>query len=164
MKSFRKELVSFPDFYRTRKTPYLGSSHTRRRSMSLMPLLHILPSARMLRIGFEFHLGDAIEDRLIFKESPFESRSATDLLNLVSPAGKEAFLCPETDERNVIAAVMQFLIDEIFDKDFYCPIDTKGMDFLASIARSMRSLVPHRGGLLFITITCPTICQCSAYF
>jgi hypothetical protein len=93
----------------------------------------------------EFRLGNAIEDRIIFKESVFDSRSAADLLNLVSPAGKEAFSCPETDEHNVIAAVMQFLKHEIFDKDFYCPIDPRGMDFLSSIEKSMRTLVPHRG-------------------
>jgi hypothetical protein len=93
----------------------------------------------------EFRLGNAIEDRIIFKESVFDSRSATDILNLVSPAGKDAFSRPETDEHNVIAAVMQFLKHEIFDKDFYCPIDSRGMEFLSSIEKSMRTLVPHRG-------------------
>lgn len=92
-----------------------------------------------------YNLGDAIEDRVIFKEGPFDSRAATDLLSLVSPAGKEAFSYSDTDEHNVIAAVMQFLINEIFDREFYCPIDARGMAFLASIASSMGSLVPHRG-------------------
>jgi hypothetical protein len=93
----------------------------------------------------EFRLGNAIEDRVIFKDSVFDSRSATDLLNLVSSAGKEAFSCPETDEHNITAAVMQFLMKEIFGKDFYCPVDSKGMEFLSSIEKSMRTLVPHRG-------------------
>jgi hypothetical protein len=93
----------------------------------------------------DFRLGNAIEDRLIFKENRLDLGSAADLLNLASPAGRQAFSCRETDEYNVVAIVMQFLMNEIFKKDFYCPIDEIGMEFLSNIYRSMRNLEPHRG-------------------
>jgi hypothetical protein len=67
------------------------------------------------------------------------------LLSLIPQPGKEAFEYPDTDEYNVIAAIMKFLYLEIFTKDFYCPIERGHMNFLNSIKRSMENLEPRRG-------------------
>lgn len=88
-------------------------------------------------------LGEAFDNKSI-KATPHLPRIRK-FLSLIPQPGKEAFKYPDTDEYNVIAAIMKFLCHEIFDKDFYCPIERGAMDFLTSIERSMRNLEPRRG-------------------
>jgi hypothetical protein len=58
----------------------------------------------------------------------------------MSTAGRHSFAVEDTDVQNVTAAIMQFLTQEIFSKEFYCPIDAGALNFLSSVERSMRSL------------------------
>jgi hypothetical protein len=90
-------------------------------------------------------LGDALEDMTLSKERGPLGQPAKVLLSLISQPGREAFRCPETDEYNIIAVVMRFICNRILDKDFYCPIEKGGMEFLNTIEKSMRNLEPRRG-------------------
>ena len=91
-------------------------------------------------------LGDAIEQK--FAEKAILSNPMTrKFLSFIPQPGKDAFRYPDTDEYNVIAAIMRFLCIEIFDKDFYCPIEEGAIEFLTSIERNMRNLEPRRGWL-----------------
>jgi len=89
-------------------------------------------------------LGDAIEKRLLKNEATISGPLTRKLLSFIPQPGKEAFQYPDTDEYNVIAAIMNFLCIEIFDRDFYCPIEPGAMELLISIERSMRNLEPRR--------------------
>jgi hypothetical protein len=90
-------------------------------------------------------LGDAIDRRLLQNEATISGPLTRELLSFIPQPGREAFQYPDTDEYNVIAAIMKFLCVEIFDRDFYCPIDPGAMELLTSIERSMRNLEPRRG-------------------
>lgn len=90
-------------------------------------------------------LGEALEDRILTKEKSVPSEPSTMLLSLIPYPGKEAFKYPETDEYNITAAVLQFLCNEIFNKEFYCPIGEREIEFVVSIEKSMRNLEPRRG-------------------
>ncbi|PMD40387.1 hypothetical protein L207DRAFT_511881 [Hyaloscypha variabilis F] len=97
---------------------------------------------RTIEDWVETNLGDDIHDRSILKR-PHASQIRR-FLTFVSLPGKEASRRPDTDVYNVMAAIMKFLCSEIFDKDFYCPIEEGAMDFLNSILMSMRKLEPRR--------------------
>jgi hypothetical protein len=90
-------------------------------------------------------LGDALYEKCILTEKGIPRDPAKNLLGMVSQPGREAFGYPETDEYNVIAAVMRFLCTEIFDREFYVPIENGATDFLMGIEKAMRILEPRRG-------------------
>ena len=94
-------------------------------------------------------LGDGIEQRSALEAESFASKmpAIRKFLALIPQPGYDAFGYPDTDEFNVTAAIMHFLKVEIFDKDFYCPIEGGAMDFLTSIEIGMRVLEPRRGRL-----------------
>lgn len=71
----------------------------------------------------EFRLGDNIYDRSMLKDSPRPPGRATKFLKLVSPAGKNQFSYSDTDQPDIVAAVMQFLMEEDFEKDSHCSIE-----------------------------------------
>lgn len=102
---------------------------------------------KMIEDWVETNLGDDIHARSIFKQRGLQASRIRRFLALISLPGEEASRCPDTDVYNVIAAIMKFLCIEIFDKEFYCPIEEGAMDFLNSILTSMRSLEPRRGEL-----------------
>lgn len=89
-------------------------------------------------------LGDAIEQKFAEKSHPTNTKTK-EFLTFIPQPGKEAFRYPDTDEYNIIAAIMRFLCIEIFEKDFYCPIGRGWMDFVISTEKSMRNLNPPRG-------------------
>ncbi|KAF4636896.1 hypothetical protein G7Y89_g1185 [Cudoniella acicularis] len=91
----------------------------------------------------ETKLGDDIMEAMIKKVRP-SAKPARNFINFTTHAGQEATGCSGTDEYNVITMIMNFLCVEIFDKDFYCPIEDGGMEFLTSILTSMRNLEPRR--------------------
>ena len=90
-------------------------------------------------------LGEALDKRLAKEKATIPAITAKRFLSLIPQPGKEAFKYPDTDEYNVIAAIIRFLCIEIFDRDFYCPIDPGALEFLNSVERSMRNLEPRRG-------------------
>ncbi len=96
-------------------------------------------------------LGDEIHARSIIKQRGLQASRIRRFLMLVSLPGEEASKCPDTDVYNVIAAIMKFLCIEIFDKDFYCPVEEGAMEYLNSILTSMRTLEPRRGELVIPT-------------
>ncbi len=89
------------------------------------------------------NLGDAIQDMAMLKEK-VALEPAKALLNLIPYSGREAFKYIDTDEHNIAAAIMQFLCENIFEREFYCPIASGAIDFLVSIERSMRNSNPAR--------------------
>jgi hypothetical protein len=99
---------------------------------------------RTIEDWVETNLGDDIHDRSILKQR-LQVSHIRRFLTCVSLPGQEASRCPDTDVYNVIAAIMKFLCIEIFDKDFYCPVEEGAMDFLNSILMSMKKLEPRRG-------------------
>jgi hypothetical protein len=99
---------------------------------------------RTIEDWVETNLGDDLHDRSILKQRIHASHIRRFLMCVSSP-GQEASRCPDTDVYNVIAAIMKFLCIEIFDKDFYCPVEGGAMEFLSSILMSMRNLEPRRG-------------------
>jgi hypothetical protein len=103
---------------------------------------------RMIEDWVETNLEDEIHARSIIKRRRFQASRIRRFLKLVSLPGEEASRCPDTDVYNVIAAIMTFLCIEIFDKDFYCPVEEGAMDTLNSILMSMRNLEPRRGEFL----------------
>ena len=91
------------------------------------------------------NLGDAIFDKALLKEQAPLGLSAKKFLNLISHPGRDAFVLPETDEYNVIAAVIVFLHSEIFNIDFYCPLEPGAMDFIQSLEKSLETVEPRLG-------------------
>ncbi|PMD20145.1 hypothetical protein NA56DRAFT_602060 [Hyaloscypha hepaticicola] len=99
---------------------------------------------RMIEDWVETNLEDEIHARSILKQRGLQPSRIRRFLTLVSLPGQEASSCPETDVYNVIAVILKFLCIEIFDKDFYCPVEEGAMGFLNSILMSMRNLEPRR--------------------
>ncbi len=89
------------------------------------------------------NLGDAIQDKAMVEEK-VALEPAKALLSLIPPSGREAFKYFDTDEHNIAAAIMQFLCENIFEREFYCPITPGAIDFLVGIERSMRNSNPTR--------------------
>jgi hypothetical protein len=106
----------------------------------------------MVENWVETNMGDEIHAKGIIKQRVIQAPTIRRFLMLVSLSGEEASRCPETDVYNVITAIMKFLYFEIFAKDFYCPVEEGGANFLNSIYTSMKNLEPRRGEL-FKTIT-----------
>jgi GAF domain-containing protein len=88
--------------------------------------------------------GEALDGRILTKEKVL-SEPLTKLLSLIPHPGKEAFKYPGTDEYNITAAILQFLCNEIFNKEFYCPIGDREIEFMVSVEKSMRNIEPRRG-------------------
>jgi len=106
--------------------------------------------SRTIEDWVETNLGDAIHDRSTVKHR-LQATPARRFLACVSVPGQEASRYPDTDVYIVMAAIMEFLCVDIFNKDFYCPIEEGAMDFLNSILTSMRNLQPRRGESLHPT-------------
>jgi hypothetical protein len=90
-------------------------------------------------------LGDAIDDRKLEKQREILKEPAADFLGLLSRAAHEAFGVVDTDVYLVIAAVMKFLCNTIFDQEWYCPVGKGRMEFLTQLWKSMAKLQPRRG-------------------
>ena len=88
--------------------------------------------------------GDAIERK--FAEQASLSKPMTrNIFYLIPRPGKDAFRVPATDEYNVIAAIMRFLYERIFDQDFFSPIDPGRLELLTANKCNMRGVEPQRG-------------------
>lgn len=74
-----------------------------------------------------------------------EQKAATMLLDLVTAQGRSAFICPGTDEYNIIAVIMRFLYNAFFSTDFYGPLSGPYKSFLTRIEHNMCQLEPPRG-------------------
>lgn len=74
-----------------------------------------------------------------------EQKAATMLLDLVTAQGRSAFMCPGTDEYNIIAVIMRFLYNVFFSTDFYGPLAGPYKSFLSRIEHNMSQLDPPRG-------------------
>lgn len=92
----------------------------------------------------ETNLGDAIEAKQLL-DNRISNTQISRFLEWVSPAGKQASQYPDTDVYNVTAAILKFLTTEIFQKDFYCPVEPEIIDTMDSVLRSMERLEPRRG-------------------
>jgi hypothetical protein len=80
----------------------------------------------------EVKFGDTIEQK--FAEQTSLSKPMTrNIFDLIPRPGKDAFRVPAMDEYNVIAAIMRFLYERIFDQDFFSPIDPGGLELQTSI-------------------------------
>jgi len=95
-------------------------------------------------------LGDALEERTVTKEK-LSYEPARRLLSLIPCHGKEAFRCPETDMYNIVAAILRFLCNEIFNEEFYSPIGHREQKFMVSVEKSMRNLEPRRDTITWRT-------------
>ena len=91
------------------------------------------------------NLSDDICDRALFKEKGSLGQPAKNFLNLISLPGKEAYLIPDSDEYNVLAGIMRFLYDEIFNTPFYCPLPGGQLDFVKNLEKSLANVEPRRG-------------------
>lgn len=90
-------------------------------------------------------LGDALDERRLRSPKDIVPEQAKRFMSLITPAGRESLKVPDTDEYHVLAAIMNFLCCEVFDKRFWCPIGPGAMEFLESIERNMQNLEPRRG-------------------
>jgi len=132
-------------------TAHLKSSHDHIFSLQPLPPVILGPEAGRQFSSFcetveewvQTNLGDAIEDRIIFKGTSIDKQAAAELLALISPSGTGAFQVPGSDEYYVIAAIMRFLCREIFDKEFYC--DMGELVLVRSLQESIQKLKPPRG-------------------
>jgi hypothetical protein len=89
-------------------------------------------------------LRESLDDMVVTKgKVPLKASQV--LLSLIPYPGEKAFEYPQTDEYNITAAILKFLCDTIFLKNFYCPIGALETKCLLSVERSMRSLEPRRG-------------------
>lgn len=95
-------------------------------------------------------LGDAIDDRKLEKQREIFKEPATDFLGLLGRAAQDTFGVVDTDVYLVIAAVMKFLCNTIFDQEWYCPVGKGRMEFLTQLWKSMAKLQPRRGLLRLI--------------
>jgi hypothetical protein len=93
----------------------------------------------------ERNLGDALYDRRLENEKVTIGTSAKEFLRLITLPGQEAFRVANTDVYNVVAAIMRFISSNIFDHDFYCPIEQGHMEFFKSLQKSTANLQPRRG-------------------
>lgn len=90
-------------------------------------------------------LCDVLDERRIPLSKGISPEQVEMFFSLISPAGQSAFQTPDSDEYNIIAAIMGFLCREIFDRGFWCPIEDGSLNMLDSIENSMRNLEPRRG-------------------
>ncbi|RFU34293.1 hypothetical protein B7463_g2071, partial [Scytalidium lignicola] len=98
----------------------------------------------MVQQWVDTNVGDALYERQMHREKLYLLHSAKDLLDLVSKPGKEAFVYLDTDEYNIVSAIMKFLCTEIFDRPFYCPIEDGAVKILSSVEKAMRNMEPRR--------------------
>ncbi|KAF8862454.1 hypothetical protein BDZ45DRAFT_203481 [Acephala macrosclerotiorum] len=89
-------------------------------------------------------LCDVLDKRRIPLSKDISPEQVEMFLGLISPAGWSAFQTPDSDEYNIIAAIMSFLCREIFDRGFWCPMEDGSLNMLDSIENSMRNLEPRR--------------------
>lgn len=90
------------------------------------------------------NLGDALDDRRILDNSKIDFVAARDFVGLLTPAGREAMHLPDTDEWNITAVVMRFLMHEVFEKELCGVVPAEQLKFLHGIERSMACLEPRR--------------------
>ena len=93
-------------------------------------------------------LGEALEKSKARMKPKLPAERIRTLLSFIPQPGKEAFHHPDTDEYNIIAMIIRFLCLEIFETDFYCPVEKGALGFLAGLEQSMRELEPRRGEIL----------------
>ncbi len=101
-----------------------------------------------VQIWVERELSDFIFEKVLFKNRT-QVATARKLLAHISLPGKEASKIPGTDDYNITTVIMRFLEVNVFNKDFYCGVGEREVEFLRSLQASMRSLNPPRGKFSF---------------
>ncbi|KAI9048311.1 hypothetical protein LZ554_008105 [Drepanopeziza brunnea f. sp. 'monogermtubi'] len=97
-------------------------------------------------------LGEALEDKILYDNRDTISPDAAErLLSLISSDGKKAFVHAGTDEYNIIAAIMAFLHQEVFNRALCGAVDYRIMNLINAVGNSMRNMQPQRG-----EVTCRT--------
>ncbi|KAH8804542.1 hypothetical protein F5884DRAFT_417434 [Xylogone sp. PMI_703] len=97
----------------------------------------------MVQQWVETNVGDALYERDMHREKIYP-HAAKELLDLISKPGKQAFVYLDTDEYNIVSAIMKFLCVEIFDRPFFCPIEDGAVKILSSVEKAMRNMEPRR--------------------
>lgn len=98
----------------------------------------------MIQQWVENNVADALYERQMHRGSIY-LHPAKELLELISKPGREAFVHLDTDEYNIVSAIMRFICLEIFDKPFYCPVEEGTVKILSSVEKAMRNMEPRRG-------------------
>ncbi|KAJ5038667.1 uncharacterized protein L3040_006347 [Drepanopeziza brunnea f. sp. 'multigermtubi'] len=97
-------------------------------------------------------LGEALEDNTLYENRDTLSPDAAKLLlSFISNDGKKAFVHAGTDEYNIIAAIMTFLHQEVFNKALCGAVDYRIIELINAVGKSMRNMQPQRG-----EVTCRT--------
>ena len=73
--------------------------------------------------------------------------STNKIIKLLTPMGLKGTKFAETDEWNLIAAVMEFLRSQILEREFYGALEMRDLDLMRRILRNMENLRPPRGTL-----------------
>jgi hypothetical protein len=80
----------------------------------------------------------------VLKNRPVHMENANRLLSLVREPAKHCFTTNESDEYHIIALIMQYLCSHLFNKSFYCPLESKSgertAEFIDEIVLAMRQL------------------------
>lgn len=71
--------------------------------------------------------------------------SARKLISLLTQCWFNGTLYPDTDEYNIIAAVMEFLRTGIFETELYGAVGGKDLELIYQIQKNMKNLIPRRG-------------------
>lgn len=100
-------------------------------------------------------LSDFISEKAAYKM--MSGLYAKRFIKYIVLPGRQCSELPETDEYNIIAAIMRYLYVKVFDRDFYCAEDGD-VQFFDSLQASMQSLTPRRGrSLLLHTLSAPIL-------
>jgi hypothetical protein len=92
------------------------------------------------------NLRDVLDNQVKLNSKDFTLDDVATFMDLVSSEGRKyAASIPETDEYNIIAAIMTFLDRKIFAEKFWFPMHGGASDFLDRLEADMYQLEPRRG-------------------
>lgn len=91
------------------------------------------------------NLRDVLDERINLNSKDFTPEDVETFMELVSFEGRKSVSIPETDEYNIIAAIMRFLYQRIFAEKFWFPMPAGTSDFLDRLEADMCQLEPRRG-------------------
>ncbi|KAL4999179.1 hypothetical protein BDV10DRAFT_200802 [Aspergillus recurvatus] len=89
------------------------------------------------------YLADSLDEKKVAVDV-LHIEDIRNLMNLIPAEGKAAFSIANTDVDVIQAAILRFLVESIFDQEFYTPLPRSEREFVMGVERAMRVLEPRR--------------------
>ncbi|KAL4972151.1 hypothetical protein BDW66DRAFT_9502 [Aspergillus desertorum] len=89
------------------------------------------------------YLADSLDEKKVAVDA-LHIEDIRNLMNLIPAEGKTAFSIAKTDVDVIQAAILKFLVESIFDQEFYAPLPRSEREFVMGVERALRVLEPRR--------------------